>query len=151
MKMYGTASVYGVDGTCAIDGAAAIAAKPESVEGTDQATVEESLDGNGELDGFNIRDNREVINLTLMPKKAAGTGSLNDAKLALVYPPIPAKITLAGFITTSGTDALEINGDYIYTGGAQRSVLRGNAVLRLTCFKPITSGKTVTELLTEAV
>jgi len=150
MKQYGTASVWGVDGTVVIDGADAIAAFTNSVEGEQRASIEEFMDGYKELLGFRKHDEREYCNLMIIPKKIAGSGSLADAMKALKYPPIPAKITLSNLPDTGSSD-LGHNGDYIYLGGAQRTFVDGQGAIRLSCFRPKTSSLTVAQLLTEAV
>src|SRR4051812_19354292 len=94
MNQYGTASVYSVDGTIQYNGASAIAAFPESVEGEQRVQIEEFMSGIGELIGFKKADQREYLDLTIVPKRTAtGTGDIDAALGALAYPTVPSKIT----------------------------------------------------------
>ena len=150
MKQYGTATVYGIDGTIQYDAETAIAAFPEAIEGEQRVQIEEFLDGYGELIGFRKFDEREYADVTIIPKKIAGTGSLDAAKAALAYPACPCKVTLASLPDSTATD-IDHNGEYIYVGGARRTMVRGAAALRITVFKPKSSALTVDQLITEAV
>jgi hypothetical protein len=153
--MYGTASVAGADGDITINGAA-IAAFPDSVEEEQRASIEEFLDGYGELIGFRKSDEREYCDVTIIPKSPAAAGSLDAALKALKYPTVPSKVTLvlrpeATTFDLNGNPATAVNTEYVYTGGARRTRVRGQAALRLTCFKPKTSPLNVTQLVTLCV
>lgn len=155
MTQLGTASVWGVDGTVAYDGAAAIAGFVESAEGEDQAQFDEFISGVGELLGWRKCNAREIYDLTIVPKKAAAAGSLNDALKALAYPPSPCKVTIAGMADTDtvgshAANEIGHNGDYIYLTGARRTFVRGQAAIRMRIMRPKTSPLTVAQLLTVA-
>jgi hypothetical protein len=147
MKQYGNASVYGVDGSVQIDGGTAIAAFTDSVDGEHKAQIEEFLDGNSEVIGFRKFDERLMADLTIIGKSSVSKAA---AQSALAYPPIPCKITLSSFPEEAG-ETVKHNGDYIYLGGAKKTRVRGQAALKLTCFRPLTSSLTVAQLLTEIV
>jgi hypothetical protein len=151
--MYGTASVYNVDGDIIVDTGTAIAAFPDSIEEEQRAKIEEFMDGFEELIGLRKSDVREYCDVTIIPKKVAGTGSLDAVLKSLKFPPVPSRInlTLRPDSTTfdiNGNPATPANSDYIYTGGARRTRVRGQAAMRLTCFKPLSSPLTVVQLLT---
>ena len=158
MTQYGTATVRGADGSVTYNGTTpAIAALSDAVEVEDRANVEELLNGQGELIGFSKRDVREYATITLM---AAGS-TLNAAKQALKFPPIPSVIYFTPNAEIEST-AKELFGDpaatpaagsefanrWIYVGGGRRSMSQGVATLQLTCFKAKTSPKTAAELTT---
>jgi hypothetical protein len=151
--MYGTASVYNVDGDIQINGATAIAAFPDSIEEEQRAQIEEFMDGYNELIGLRKSDEREYCDVTIIAKKPAGAGSIDSAIAAMKFPPVPARISLtlrpeSTAFDLNGNPATAANIDYIYTGGARRTRVRGQAALRLTCFKPKSSPLTVPQLLT---
>jgi hypothetical protein len=155
MQQFGTASVYGIDGTAAYDGGLAIAAFVSGYAGEDQMKVDEFMSGLGEFIGARTYDQREFLDLTLTPKKTAAAGSLNDALKALKYPPKPAKVTVAGLPdtdTAGGHSANEIghNGDYMYWGGARRTMHQGQAALQIRVWRSLTSPLTTAQLLTVA-
>jgi len=141
MRYRGTATIYGADGTVKHN-TTALAAIVESLENEQTANIEELKDGQNRLVGFAISDDRETVDLTLVP---ASTTSVANALAALAFPALPLLIKLSDF----ALDAL--NGDYIYMGGCRRSfTARGKAAVRIRIFKPTESGgKTVAELLTE--
>ncbi|MHC1762922.1 MAG: hypothetical protein AB9869_01265 [Verrucomicrobiia bacterium] len=141
---YGLASVYGVDGTVTHTGAAAAYVIPDSVEGEHGADIEEFRNGYNQLIGFHKSNERVAVNLTLIPKAA----TLANADKGLAYPAIPSKVTLDGFVESG--DGTTLDGDYIYVGGASRTVVRGQASLRLPIFRPLNlpSGVTITTLVT---
>lgn len=153
MTQYGTASVYGIDGVIQYDLATAIAAFPESATFEAQSKMDEFLDGNSEFIGHRKYDKREYADLVLIPKKTAALGSLNDALKALKFPTDPCKVTLSNVPDTNtdgGHAANEIghNGDYMYYGGAQRTMSRGQAALRIRVWRSLTSPLTTGQLLT---
>lgn len=159
MTQHGVASVIGSDGTVVYDAQPAIAAQVDSIEGEHRVTVEESFDTFGEVDGFRKADEREMMTITISPKKAAAAGSLQNALAALKYPPVPCKVVFTPHASLE-TTAKELFGDpaaspagneYIYTGGARRTMLdRQKAALVIPCWKPKSSAKTVAQLLTAA-
>lgn len=153
MTQYGTASVYGVDGTVTISGSA-LAAFVDSFEGEHDVQIDEFMSGFGELIGFRKHDERERVDLIIVPKKTAASGSLNDALKALAYPASPVKVTLTNVPdtdTAGGHSANEIghNTDYIYTRGARRTMVEGRAALRMPIFRPKTSPLTVDQLVAQ--
>ena len=145
-----------VDGTVSIDGASAIATLLDSAEGEQRCNVEDFMDGNDDLIGMKFSDEREHVELVLFAKGGVGAGSLTAARQALRYPPVPARITFTATIngTTEAVDAaapnIGLNGDYIYSGGARRALVKGRAALRIPCWKPKSSPMTVAQLLTLA-
>lgn len=149
MTQYGTASVYGIDGTVQYDGATAIAAFPEEAELENPVKMDEFLDGLGEFIGGRVFDKREVCNLTLIPKKTAAAGSLDAALKALKFPAAPCKVTLAALPDTGAND-IGHNGDYMYWGGGRRTLHRGQAALRILVWRSTTSPLSTAQLLTQA-
>ena len=169
MQQYGTATVIGVDGTVAYEDEAAIAGFADSVETEHRVTVEDFMDSFGELLGFRKSDERIVLMLTIIPKVAAAAGSLQKTLAALKFPAVPSKVT---FVTTQDlTDAIggaagqapaakgELYGDpsaspkgneYIYTGGARRTHVRGQGALQLVVWRSKSSSLTVAQLLAVA-
>jgi len=147
MTYTGSATVKGVDGTVSFAGVA-VAAIPDSVEGEHTAELEEFKNGLNQLIGFSKSDERYSVDIVLFPK-AAGTAA---ARGALTYPDVPSKVTLAGLPESAAPDTVLLNGDYIYTGGAARSVVRGQNALRLRCFRPLDlpAGVTITTLIAAA-
>lgn len=162
MLQYGTATVAGADGTVAYDAEAALAAFTDSIESEQRVTVEELMDGFGELLGFRKSDERVYL---------TGSGSLQKTLVSLKFPPVPSKVTftpnanldLSSAIAGAGGQAPaakgELYGDpalspkaneYIYVGGARRTMVRGQGALQLTCFRPKSSDLTVAQLLTVA-
>jgi hypothetical protein len=151
-QMFGTASVYNVDGDIELNGAA-IAAFPDSLEEEQRAQMEEFMDGFNELIGFRKSDEREYCDLTIIPKKTAGANSVDAALKALKYPANPSKVVLvlrpeSTTYDINGDPAVAANKEYIYAGGARRTRVRGQAAMRLQCFKPKSSPLTVDQLLT---
>ena len=144
MLQYGTASVYGIDGTIKYV-ATAIAAIADSLEHEQTAEIDEFKNGLNQLLGFYKSDSRLIVDLTLVPKST----TLDLAKKGLAFPDQPSKINLSGFVDDT-TTALLINGDYIYVRGARRSIVRGQATLRLQAFRPLDlpSGMTIDQLCT---
>ena len=148
--------MWGIDGTMAITGSA-VACQLESIEGEHRVQVEEFMSGLGELIGFRKHDEREFVDITIVPKVAAASGSLDDALEALRYPTVPAKVAFTSMLDTA---AKELYGDsaaspktneYIYVGGARRTMVgRNQAALKLQAFRPKTSPLTIDQLLTEA-
>lgn len=142
MQTHGVATVFGVKGTVTHSGFA-VAAIPDGAEGEHTATMEEFLDGEGELIGWTKSNERETLEIVLTPKAGAG----DDAKKALKYPAIPSKVNLSGFAESAGTD-LNVNGDYAYVGGARRTLTpRGRAALRIPLFRPKSSPLTIDQLI----
>jgi hypothetical protein len=155
MQQFGTASVYGIDGTAAYDGGLAVAAFVSGYAGESQSKVDEFISGTGEFIGSRAYDKREYLDLTLTPRKTAALGSLNDALKALAYPPTPAKVVLTNLPdtdTAGGHAANEIghNGDYMYYGGARRTMHQGQAALQVRVWRSLTSPLTTAQLLTLA-
>jgi hypothetical protein len=151
--MYGTASVYNVDGAIIVDTGTAIAAFPDSIEEEQRAQIEEFLDGFNELIGFRKSDEREYCDLNIIPKKSPAASSIQAALASLKFPPVPCRINLtllpeSTAFDLNGNPATATNSDYIYVGGARRTRVRGQAALRLQCFKPKSSPLTVVQLLT---
>lgn len=144
-QQFGTASVYGIDGTIKFV-ATAIAAIADSLEHEQAATVDEFKNGTNQLLGFYKSDERLVVDLTLIPKAA----TLDLAKKGLAFPDAPSKINLSGFPEDAAL-SLKINGDYIYVSGARRSIVRGQATLKLQAFRPLDlpQGVTVDTLVTQ--
>jgi hypothetical protein len=144
MTQYGTASVYGIDGTIKYV-ATAIAAIADSLEHEHTAEIDEFKNGLNQPMGFYKSDERLVVDLTLIPKST----TLDLAKKGLAFPDSPSKINLSNFHEDS-TSAVKINGDYIYLRGARRSIVRGQATLRLQAFRPLDlpAGMTVDGLVT---
>ncbi|ODU25078.1 MAG: hypothetical protein ABS95_01105 [Verrucomicrobia bacterium SCN 57-15] len=151
-KQYGTASAYGVDGTLAVDAVEALlSAFPETVDGEHNATIEELMSGGkNNLIGFRVSNQREVVNITLVPKS---TTSEDDAISALKYPPVPCKIIFTPTPGIGDNTAHDLYGaasaEYIYVGGARRTQVRGRAGLQITAFRPVDGELTVSQLLTE--
>jgi hypothetical protein len=143
MAATGTASVYGIDGTVTFTGAARTV-DVQSATLQDNATVDEFLNGRGQLIGFNARDRRHSITIEMFPK---GTTAA-DAITGLTLPGVVAKVTLSGF---DAVDA-DINGDWIYvsSAGGSKAHSAGQARLTLPLFKPLDlpAGVTVTTLTT---
>lgn len=138
----GRATIFGgTDGTIAVSGSA-INVSVASFQDNDEAQVTENKDANGELIGFHTMDQRRRCTIEFYPNAA----SIDQAKGALAWPSIPAKVTLSGFVDTL-TPSLDINGDWIYTGGASRSFSEGQARYTIPLFKPKSSSYTVSQLV----
>lgn len=145
MAVTGRATIYGgTSGTITHTGAA-INVSVASYSDSDEAQVTENKDANGELIGFHTMDKRRRCTIEFYPNAA----TLADAKAALKWPEIPSKVTLSGFLDTSPA-SLDIDGDWIYTGGASRTLSEGQARYTLPLFKAKTSSYTATQLVAVA-
>lgn len=165
MKQFGLATVIGLDGAYKLNGAATFAAATvEQAEAEGRAEVEELTDGYKELLGFHVANERDVYDLTIVPRAATpGADALTKTVEALRLPPIPSKVTIklqANTLTATQTKgalgySTEVGaGDeihMIYAGGARRTMMNGKAALRLQAFIPKTSPLTVDNLLTLAL
>lgn len=149
MQQYGKASVYGVDGAIAYGGTA-IAAVIQDCESSMPAEIDEFRNGLNQLLGFNVSGKQLVVDLTIVPTTGA-TNTEAAALQALQFPAEIAKITLSGMKATD-PDVVLLNGDYIYRADnpARRTVVRGQAAMRMTISRPLdlASGVTVTTLTT---
>jgi hypothetical protein len=147
MQQYGTASIYGVEGSVTV-GAAYV--MPESLESEQTAQIEEFKNGLNQLLGFCKSDERIVVDLVMVPKAA----TLANANTAPKFPVGPCKVTLDGFPDdgAAGPPNRQIDGDYIYLQGARRSLQKGQASFRMQIFRPVDlpSGMTI-DLLVAAI
>lgn len=142
MPVTGRATIYGgTTGTITHTGAA-INVSVASYSDSDEAQVTENTDGVGELNGFYTKDKRRRCTIEFYPNAA----TIADAKAALKYPEIPSKVTLSGFLDTSPA-SLDIDGDWIYSGGASRVLSGEQARYTIPLFKPKTSAYTVAQLV----
>jgi len=137
----GTATIWGIDGTVKFSGAAR-KIDVQSATLQDNATVDEFLNGRGQLLGFNARDQRLSVTIEMFPKGATTA----EALTGLTRPGVLSKVELSGF---TNYDA-DLNGDWIYLGGCTKAASAGQTRLTLPLIKPLDlpAGVTVTTLTT---
>lgn len=156
VDQYGAASVYGSDGVVLLAGSA-VACFPESVEAEDRAAVDEFMSGVGEWIGSWIHDRRLILDMLLVPRVdpvGSTPAAVDDAIKALKFPAtILAKVTFTPATKVVDSSTFDLYGaagvaqDYIYAGGARRTHVRGQAGLRMTVMKSLTSPLTTAQLL----
>lgn len=131
--MTGNASIFGIAGDLTYTGLAVAADHNVSeYSDTHEANVVENKNGNGELIGLYVSDQRNRCTITFFPDST----TLDGAKGAMKFPSIPSKVTLSNFPDTA-SPSLGINGDWVYVGNAQRSHSEGQARFTLPLFKPL--------------
>lgn len=141
----GVAHVYGAAGDLTWTGIATNADQQVTEVGlTDEAAVEEFDEGYGETVSLDITKKRRRCSIDFVPTAASGANTAANAITAMKLPPIPAKVTLSNFQDTDS----QLNGDWIYSGGATVRQSKGVAVYTLPLWQPKSGSATVTTLTT---
>ena len=144
--MTGRASIFGIAGDLTYTGLAVAADhNVNEFSDTHEANVTENKNGNGELIGMHVADQRLRCTISFFPDST----TLDGAKGAMKLPGIPSKVVLSNFPDTSAP-SLSINGDWIYQAGAQRAFSEGQARFTLPLVRPLSSPYTVDQLVTPA-
>ena len=114
----GKATVQGVELTAlvtlvspALDAAAKLEVQGHTVTGG--ADISRRTDGNGEVQGYALRNKHKAITIDCYMVSAATPGAGDDALKALQLPNECTKVTLANF------DETDLNGDWVYEQGGQ--------------------------------
>lgn len=144
--MTGRASIFGIAGDLTYSGLAVAADhNVNEFSDTHEANVTENKNGSGELIGIYVADQRLRCTISFFPDSS----TLDGAKGSMKLPSIPAKVVLSNFPDTS-TPSLQLNGDWIYAGGAQRAFSEGQARFTLPLIRPLSSPYTVDQLVATA-
>lgn len=129
----GLATVDGIDGTVTYAAIVANGAlEPQQATFTDEADVRERRNQVGDVKGYKVSNKRKSFNVTCLATVSAGT-AMADALKAVIEPPIPSKVVLAGFDAAAGAG---INGDYVYLGGMSVQYADDWAKIVLPLVKP---------------
>lgn len=140
----GQATVDGIDGTITYAAIVANGAlEAQSATFTDEADVRKRPNQIGEVKGYKASNHRKSVSVTCLATVSTGT-SMADAVKAVIMPPIPSKVALAGFDEASGAG---INGDYVYEGGG--TIAYADDWVRLTL--PLVKYATAADTLVAAV
>lgn len=142
--LHGLATVDGIDGTVTYAAIVANGAlEAQSATFTDQADVRKRLNQVGEVKGYKVANKNKTVTVTCLATVSTGTSGA-DAVKAVIMPPIPSKVALAGFDEATGAG---INGDYVYEGGG--SISYADDWVRITL--PLMKYETAADTLVAAV
>lgn len=123
----GKATIEGISGSVTY---AAIVANGAldvlSAEVSDQADVQDRVDGNGIVRGFRARNGRKEITVTCLASVSSGNAR-SDALKAVTLPARLSVVTLSGF--EEGT-LNSVNGPYVYRSGG--TISYGDDWVRIT-------------------
>ncbi len=131
----GRAYVFGLDGTIAYSGWAAMATTdndPRALEYKDDVQRHDITDKKGTTVGILLFNGNPKITVHFYPSKAAGSGTIASAKTIVSLPTKGSKVTLAGFPPAVGTAEDFINSaKWIYLGGGSVA-FKSDGVVEIT-------------------